>query len=217
MEAAHELPRRHGAARADPRTGSSGTKPRISPGRRFNQIGIYLLVGCLAIMVAALKFAGQLTKGVPYPDSSDPKKDLAAEGRFARRAFGTGWLLLIGFTLALVIPWESPLERAAMRGPRSRSPRWVRWRRVPSTPRPKSLPSLTRPTREQWLAQLAGLPGPRRERGSGNASGHRRRHAGDHRLEDPGAPLGFQLPDPLGGPHLPLRRIPRRRCEDLLL
>ena len=46
--------------------------------------------------------AGQLTKGVPYPDSSDPKKDLVAEGHFARRAFGLGWLVLVGFTVVLV-------------------------------------------------------------------------------------------------------------------
>jgi len=127
-------------------------------GESFNQIGIYLLVACLALMVGALKYAGQLTKGVPYPDSSDPKKDLAAEGRFVRRAFGTGWLVLVGFTLALAIPWESPLEGqnagaadgVAEVDPASPEP-------VAAPPAP---PALRAPTREERLRNWPAFLGP---------------------------------------------------------
>jgi len=123
-------------------------------GERFNQIGIVLLLVCLAVMVGALKYAGQLIKGGPYPDSSDPKRDLVAEGRFARRAFGMGWLVLVGFTLALAIPWESPLDESGAESAEAEE-------MVVETGPVEALPAAPPPpTREELLRNWPAFLGP---------------------------------------------------------
>jgi len=131
-------------------------------GERFNQVGIALLLGCLAVMVGALKLAGEMAKGVPYPDSSDPKRDLAAEGRFARRTLGMGWLVLVGFTLALAIPWESPLEEGEAESVAESAPPEATpvvdaapAKPAESTPAPRPQPS-----RETWLRNWPVFLGP---------------------------------------------------------
>lgn len=121
-------------------------------GERFNQIGIVLLLTCLAVMVGTLKYAGQLAKGVPYPDSSDPKRDLVAEGRFARRAFGMGWLVLVGFTLALAIPWESPLDEDGAESAEAEEVVVAETEPGPALPPP--------PTREELLRNWPAFLGP---------------------------------------------------------
>ena len=142
-------------------------------GESFNHTGITLLLICLAVMVGMLKYAGYLNKGVPYPNSADPKRDLAADGRFMRRAFGAGWLVLIGFTLAVAIPWESPLEgrsstdAAAVAGkstPGSSAAAAIDAAPLPTSTTPTtpsaSLPPLPAPSAEQRLANWPGFLGP---------------------------------------------------------
>ncbi len=81
-------------------------------GENFNQQGILFMVLCLVVMVASLKYAGNLSKEDAYPDPNRPKRDLVEEARVARNTFAGGTLMVFGFLLVTAILWESPLDVA---------------------------------------------------------------------------------------------------------
>lgn len=83
--------------------------------QHFNQTAILLLVGGLAVMVVSLKALRAYQATPPYPDSRDPKDDPAADALWARKSVTVVGLVLVGFALALALPWRSPLDEAPSR------------------------------------------------------------------------------------------------------
>jgi len=79
--------------------------------QRFNQVAIWLLLGGLAVMVAAFKALGAYHRRVPYPDPHDARDDLVANARWARQSITVVGLLLVGLALGLALPWKSPLDQ----------------------------------------------------------------------------------------------------------
>ena len=80
--------------------------------QHFNQTAILLLVGGLAVMVVSFKALRAYQATPPYPDSHDPKDDPAADALWARKSVTVVGLVLVGFALALALPWRSPLDEA---------------------------------------------------------------------------------------------------------
>ena len=76
----------------------------------FIDWGVYVLFVCSILSVLSLKYVIQLKKAPPYPDSSDPTRDLKAEGMQWRKSFTMGGLAVVAFVLAIVIPWESAID-----------------------------------------------------------------------------------------------------------
>lgn len=83
--------------------------------QHFNQTAILLLVGGLAVMVVSFKALRAYQATPPYPDSHDPKDDPAAGALWARKSVTVVGLVLVGFALALALPWRSPLDEAPSR------------------------------------------------------------------------------------------------------
>jgi outer membrane protein assembly factor BamB len=79
--------------------------------QHFNQSGIWLLLGGVVMTVVAFKILGTYHRAVPYPDSRDPKDDLAANALWARRSVTVVGLFLIGLALSLALPWRSTLDQ----------------------------------------------------------------------------------------------------------
>lgn len=93
--------------------------------QHFNQVATYLLLGGLAVMIVAFKTMEAQQKRFPYPNSRDPKDDLIANAKWARKAVTVAGLLLVGFALSLAIPWKSPLnevEAQARKAPVAKGP-----------------------------------------------------------------------------------------------
>ena len=80
--------------------------------QHFNQIAIWLLLGGVAVTVVAFKTLSNYHRKVPYPDSHDPKNDLAANALWARQSVTVAGLILVGLALSLALPWKSTLDRA---------------------------------------------------------------------------------------------------------
>ncbi|HAM72245.1 MAG TPA: hypothetical protein DCM86_11435 [Verrucomicrobiales bacterium] len=92
----------------------------------FNQAGIWMLAGGLVVMVTAFKALSGFHRGLPFPDSSGPKDDLAANALWARKAVTVAALVLFGLALSLALPWKSTLDGAVAE--------------VPSVPAPPGAP-----------------------------------------------------------------------------
>ncbi|MFA6543157.1 MAG: PQQ-binding-like beta-propeller repeat protein [Limisphaerales bacterium] len=79
--------------------------------QHFNQVAIWLLLGGVTVTVIAFKTISTYHRKVPYPDSQDPKEDLAANALWARQSVTTVGLILVGMALSLALPWKSPLDQ----------------------------------------------------------------------------------------------------------
>lgn len=86
------------------------TRKAFFTSQHFNQTAILLLLGGLAATVISFKTLRAYQGAPPYPDSSDPKDDLAADAIWARKSVTAAGLVLVGFALALSLPWKSPLD-----------------------------------------------------------------------------------------------------------
>ncbi len=89
--------------------------------QHFNQISIWLLLGGVAVTVAAFKALSAYHHQPPYPDARDPKDDLAANALWARKSITVAGLILIGLALSLALPWKSPLDHPPCEPPKSSS------------------------------------------------------------------------------------------------
>lgn len=78
--------------------------------QHFNRMAIYMLVGGLLVMVIAFKSLEAYTALPPFPDSRDPKEDLAEKAAWARKSITSVGLVLVGFALMIALPWESTLD-----------------------------------------------------------------------------------------------------------
>lgn len=87
--------------------------------QHFTQLGVALLVGGLAVTVLSFKTLNAYRAPPPYPDSSDPKQDLAATALWARKSVTAVGLVLLGFALVLALPWKSPLDAPPGKAPPS--------------------------------------------------------------------------------------------------
>jgi outer membrane protein assembly factor BamB len=79
--------------------------------QHFNQVAIWLLAGGIVVTIVAFKTLGTYHRRVPYPDSRDPKDDLAANALWARQSVTVAGLILVGLALSLALPWKSTLDR----------------------------------------------------------------------------------------------------------
>lgn len=78
--------------------------------QRFNQIGIWLLLGGVVVTLVSFKTLGSFHRKLPYPDSRDPKDDIVANALWARQSVTVVCLFLAGLALSLSIPWKSALD-----------------------------------------------------------------------------------------------------------
>lgn len=78
--------------------------------QHFNQVAIWLLLGGLVVTVVAFKTLNTYHRKVPFPDSHDPKDDLAANALWARQSVMVVGLILVGLALGLALPWKSTLN-----------------------------------------------------------------------------------------------------------
>ena len=90
--------------------------------QHFNQIAIGLLLGGLAVTVAAFKTLSTYHRPVPYPDSRHAKDDLAANALWARRSVTAVGLILVGLALSLALPWKSPLDQPTRKLAETKTP-----------------------------------------------------------------------------------------------
>ena len=79
--------------------------------QHFNRTAIYYLLGGLAVTVIAFKSLQAYAEPVPYPDSRDSRDDLIGDAKWARKSVTAAGLVLVGFSLILALPWESPLDQ----------------------------------------------------------------------------------------------------------
>ena len=86
------------------------TRRAFFTSQHFTHVGVALLVGGLAVTVICFKSLNVYRAVSPYPNSSDPKEDLAATALWARKSITAVALVLLGFALVLVLPWKSPLD-----------------------------------------------------------------------------------------------------------
>ena len=78
--------------------------------QHFNQVAIYLVLGGVVVMIVSFKALGAYQQRLPYPDAKDPKDDLVANAKWARKSVMAAGLVLVGFALILALPWKSPLD-----------------------------------------------------------------------------------------------------------
>jgi outer membrane protein assembly factor BamB len=132
------------------------TRRAFFTSQHFTHVGVALLVGGLAVMVTCWKTLNAYRATPPYPDSSDPKEDLAATAAWARRSITAVGLVLLGFALALALPWKSPLD-----APESQAPVAARASTQAPGPAPvaPSPPTPAWPSLEERLAQWPGFRG----------------------------------------------------------
>jgi len=128
------------------------TRRAFFTSQHFTHVGVALLVGGLAVMVLCFKTLNAYRAAPPYPDSSDPKQDLAATALWARKSVTAVGLALLGFALVLALPWKSPLDRAPVAAQSSSEAR------APSVVVP-SAGTATWPSIEERLAQWPGFRG----------------------------------------------------------
>ncbi len=88
------------------------TRRAFFTSQHFTHVGVGLLVGGLAVMVICFKTLNAYTARPAYPDSRDPKEDLAATALWARKSVTAVGLVLVGFALVVSLPWRSPLDEA---------------------------------------------------------------------------------------------------------
>jgi outer membrane protein assembly factor BamB len=88
------------------------TRRAFFTSQHFTHVGVGLLVGGLAVMVICFKTLNAYTACPAYPDSRDPKEDLAATALWARKSVTAVGLVLVGFALVVSLPWKSPLDEA---------------------------------------------------------------------------------------------------------
>lgn len=78
--------------------------------QHFNRVAIWLLLGGLVVTVVVFKTLSAFHRRLPYPDSHEPRDDLAANALWARQSITVVGLILIGLALSLALPWKSPLD-----------------------------------------------------------------------------------------------------------
>ncbi|MFM1943673.1 MAG: hypothetical protein RI897_2655 [Verrucomicrobiota bacterium] len=100
------------ALRAEIRELDLLTRKAFFTSQHFTHVGVGLLVGGLAVMVICFKTLNAYTAKPAYPNSSDPKEDLAETALWARKSVTAVGLVLVGFALVLSLPWRSPLDEA---------------------------------------------------------------------------------------------------------
>ena len=141
--------------------------------QRFTHVGVALLVGGLAVTVICFKTLNAYRAAPPYPDSSDPKQDLAATALWARKSVTVIGLVLVGFALVLALPWKSPLDAPPKEGLATADPTPQALPAQPATaaavsptatPPTAATPTATPPTAawptlEEQLAQWPGFRG----------------------------------------------------------
>ena len=76
----------------------------------FNQFAIWLLLGGVAVTLVAFQTLRTYHRKMPYPDSRDPKDDLAVNALWARQSVTVVGLILVGLALSLALPWKSTLD-----------------------------------------------------------------------------------------------------------
>ncbi len=81
--------------------------------QHFNQIASWLLLVGGTVTIISFKTISSYHREVPYPDSHDPKEDLAANALWARQSVTVVGLILVGLALSLALPWKSTLDRAS--------------------------------------------------------------------------------------------------------
>lgn len=79
--------------------------------QQFNQVGIWLLLGSVAVSWVAFKSIATYHRTTPYPDSHEAREDLAAKALWARQSVTVVGLILVGLALSLALPWQSPLDQ----------------------------------------------------------------------------------------------------------
>ncbi|MFV1994284.1 MAG: PQQ-binding-like beta-propeller repeat protein [Verrucomicrobiales bacterium] len=138
--------------------------------QRFTQVGIYLVLISLAVMVVAFRISGNFNEAVPYPDADDPKDNLVKEAYRGRRAVGIAGLVLMGFALALAIPWKSTLDETsppaaatadATADAKTAAGNEAERSAVAESPAPADIPviEMATVTREEMLANWASFRG----------------------------------------------------------
>jgi outer membrane protein assembly factor BamB len=114
--------------------------------QHFNRLAIYYLLGGLVVTVVAFKALGTYREPVPYPDSKDSKDNLIDDANWARKSVTAAGLVLVGFSLILALPWESPLDKLAQTDqPAKVTPDGVQPNPTPSLPTPEEM-------RQYWPA-----------------------------------------------------------------
>jgi outer membrane protein assembly factor BamB len=93
------------------------TRQAFFTSQHFTHVALALLVGGLTVMVICYKTLNAYRAVPPYPDSSDPKTDLAASALWARKSVTAVGLVLLGFALVLALPWRSPLDAPPAKTP----------------------------------------------------------------------------------------------------
>lgn len=129
--------------------------------QHFNQIGIWLLLGGLGVTAVAFKTLSNYHRRMAYPDSRDPKDDLASNALWARQSVTVVGLILVGLALSLALPWKSTLDHP---------PRESAVATLPVTehaPTPPTVPTPAAPFRASREERLKHWPSFR-----GPASGH---------------------------------------------
>ena len=86
------------------------TRKAFFTSQHFNRIATVLLLGGLAVSIISFKTLRAYRPVPPYPNSRDPKDDPAADALWARKSVTVVGLGLVGFALALALPWHSPLD-----------------------------------------------------------------------------------------------------------
>jgi len=145
------------------------TRQAFFTSQHFTHVGVALLVGGLAVMVICFKTLNAYRAVPPYPDSGDPKQDLAATALWARKSVTAVGLVLIGFALVLALPWKSPLDAPPAKPPAAaqalpKAPSTAQASTKPAAPSAVDRaapppPSATWPSLEERLAQWPGFRG----------------------------------------------------------
>ncbi|MBN8461050.1 MAG: PQQ-binding-like beta-propeller repeat protein [Verrucomicrobia bacterium] len=130
--------------------------------QHFTHVGVALLVGGLVVTVICFKTLNAYRAAPPYPDSSDPKQDLAATALWARKSVTAVGLVLVGFALVLALPWKSPLDAPPQEGLATAEPTPKALPADPASAKaadpataaaPVTPPAATWPSPEEQLAQ----------------------------------------------------------------
>jgi len=137
------------------------TRRAFFTSQHFTHVGVALLVGGLAVMVICFKTLNAYRAVPPYPDSGDPKQDLAATALWARKSITAVGLALLGFALVLALPWKSPLDAPPAQAPAAvqASPKATSAAQAATKPAAPPAPAAAWPSLEERLVQWPGFRG----------------------------------------------------------
>lgn len=136
------------------------TRKAFFTSQHFNRIATLLLVGGLAVTIISFKTLHAYRPAPPYPNARDPKDDPATDALWARKSVTVVGLVLVGFALALALPWRSPLDTPT---PTPVAPSQVASVALPATATAIAFPPLEERER-QWPGFLGAASG--RSRGA---------------------------------------------------